>query len=1548
MKRLTILLLATFLVMCVCGFTIFWLFGTTEGARWVIGAISRTTSLKIEAQKISGQIGHELKMEGLRVSWPKGEMKVEGFHLQWQPLYLLLGKARIEKLVFHEVQIKDDRPEHEKVFDLQWPRVPGMTYWIHGKIRLLDIDKLKYHHLEQNLFIVEKLSSRLDWHHGLLILEEIDLDIPSGRVKGALELGLLSPSLYLNLDIIPSESVIGFDKLHLNSRLLPARSSDQVAGNVFIEGISRSVKQLLIESEIGITQKAVILQKLLISHPNRQGTLMGDGRIIFAADDILMNFRMRFSDMDLFQELTLKTAFSGSLHIEGNPNDYRGDIRIENTKGKWYSGYLSGTFKGGLQEAHMTILDGSLLDGNFQGHLTAQWGEGLSLKGALQARNINPASITPDWDGKINLDLKGTFHSPEETSSEGRLRAHLLQSHVRGQPLTGDIELHMEKSILRIARADLKGKGFDLFAKGVLQEKVTFHADISDLSGLIPGTRGSLFAKGWARWRNRQLAMDLDSKGKDLFIKDIKIGTTSFSARLIDHEHDPVEIKGEARKITYRSLNIDSAALDVRGRLARHKIFFTMHLPEGKVNGVVEGGYSQEVWQGTVVQLVGSDPNGSWQMEDRATLSISSHQIALKSFSINSSGKERLRVSTDLTFHPLRGSLQAEWRSFDLSRANPWLGKQHLSGHTTGYLSLQWLEEDRLRMAGMVNLSGTLMDTPLKIGVSEGSVKFNWNEKGLLASWELKDTTGGKLWGNLSSPQPGEIIIPEHGKIETRWEAIDLALFQALFPQRVTLEGHLRGQLSVQWADRMRRFGAEGKLKVSEGMVRWQYRKDKIIKALQAAEVRCEWKDNQLSGNLSLRLEEMGSLIGSFGIPLISRWPTSIQPNNPIHLSLQGEFQDEELVATFFPDLIQESRGKVDVNLRADGTWEKPRLHGLLKLKKTEVHLLAGKTQIQTAKNNISETSLKLELAQGLMKFNWDEKELLLTWDLDFEKNGKFQGNLSSPQPAQMAFPDKGAVAANWEGIDLSLLKPYLPQQLFLEGSVVGHLSGQWSNRQLDTSGEIRISQGVARWENEGGSIRAPLRSAHVKWAWRDDHLLGDFSLALVEYGYANGSFQLPLSAQWPTAIRAKDPIRLSLEGQFQEKGLLQALFPGMVQESQGQIHLNLIGDGTWERPNLEGNLKLEKAGAYLPVAGIRLEEFTGEAQFKGEEIRIASFRTRSGPGQIEGNATVRIENWKVSHYEGHLKGEHFQTIHLPELRVLSSPRLDFHGTTQKLFVRGEILLPDILISGPPTKDVIRPSPDVMVVDMPEVTKKGLPILPDIQVRLLLGEKVYYKAEGIDVRLKGDLRLNVQDPYKTAAAGEIGVAQGHYSFYGQRLEIIRGRLLFAGGSVENPTVDALAVRKIGDVQAGVTVTGSLQKPIVKLYSRPSMTDTDILAYLVLGQPLGKGTEAVPSLMQAAGALLSAGESVILQGQLKKLFGLDTLDITTPPGGDEVSRSMVTIGKHLTPKLYISLGRSLFTDATLVTLRYTLSKRLEIETTTGTESGATLFYRIEFR
>jgi translocation and assembly module TamB len=54
-----------------------------------------------------------------------------------------------------------------------------------------------------------------------------------------------------------------------------------------------------------------------------------------------------------------------------------------------------------------------------------------------------------------------------------------------------------------------------------------------------------------------------------------------------------------------------------------------------------------------------------------------------------------------------------------------------------------------------------------------------------------------------------------------------------------------------------------------------------------------------------------------------------------------------------------------------------------------------------------------------------------------------------------------------------------------------------------------------------------------------------------------------------------------------------------------------------------------------------------------------------------------------------------------------------------------------------------------------------------------------------------------------------------------------------------------------------------------------------------------------------------------------------------------------VGKYLSPQLYVSLGHSLFTGESLVTARYRLSKHWEVESKSGMQVGADLFYRIEF-
>jgi translocation and assembly module TamB len=164
--------------------------------------------------------------------------------------------------------------------------------------------------------------------------------------------------------------------------------------------------------------------------------------------------------------------------------------------------------------------------------------------------------------------------------------------------------------------------------------------------------------------------------------------------------------------------------------------------------------------------------------------------------------------------------------------------------------------------------------------------------------------------------------------------------------------------------------------------------------------------------------------------------------------------------------------------------------------------------------------------------------------------------------------------------------------------------------------------------------------------------------------------------------------------------------------------------------------------------------------------------------------------------------------------------------------------------------------------------------------------------------------------------------------------------------VDRPTLDILALREIGEVKAGVQVTGTPRSPEVKLYSEPPMADTDILAYVVLGHPLGGDSGQAGLLMVAAGALLSKGESAVLQDRVKRRLGLDVLEIQ--PGEEDVGATVITVGKYLSPKLYVSLGHAFQTDTNEVRLRYSITDSWEVESNVGEESGADLYYKIEFQ
>jgi translocation and assembly module TamB len=426
--------------------------------------------------------------------------------------------------------------------------------------------------------------------------------------------------------------------------------------------------------------------------------------------------------------------------------------------------------------------------------------------------------------------------------------------------------------------------------------------------------------------------------------------------------------------------------------------------------------------------------------------------------------------------------------------------------------------------------------------------------------------------------------------------------------------------------------------------------------------------------------------------------------------------------------------------------------------------------------------------------------------------------------------------------------------------------------------------------------------------------------------------------------------LQVSLQGRAQEKGLLSAIFPGMVEETRGNMDLDFKADGTWDKPNLQGTLQLSDAGANVPALGIRIEDLSSRWQFGNERIQVESLRARSGPGYVEGTGTIWLKRWGMDRFEGNLRGEKFQTFYLPNLRIQSSPKLEFQGTPKKITVRGEIRLPEVQIYEVSTLGVAGTSSDVVMIDRPPDPLSSLPM--DIQVRVVLGDRIQVKSGGIDARLAGnvDLKILGLKPEDATARGEIRLTQGTYSGYGLGLRIDRGRFIYSGGPVDNPDLDILALRRADDlekmynIKVGVAIFGNLKKPNVKLYSQPAMKDEQILSYLILGKPYDPKEGNLSLLVLGAGGLLT-GDSVSVLDQMKSQLGIDTVDIQS--GGGDLSRSMVTVGKYLTPQLYLSYGYSALTAEQLLKIRYRISKSWEVETWRGNEMGVDLYYRIDF-
>jgi len=425
-------------------------------------------------------------------------------------------------------------------------------------------------------------------------------------------------------------------------------------------------------------------------------------------------------------------------------------------------------------------------------------------------------------------------------------------------------------------------------------------------------------------------------------------------------------------------------------------------------------------------------------------------------------------------------------------------------------------------------------------------------------------------------------------------------------------------------------------------------------------------------------------------------------------------------------------------------------------------------------------------------------------------------------------------------------------------------------------------------------------------------------------------------------ALLKQSPLRLQGAAELQTLAWLPMPTSLMDADIDGQFSLTVQANGTFEKPDLSGNLTGEKLYFSLPSRGVTLSDGLLEAAFLNDTLLIKKATWQGGSGSVNADGILLLGggkpsldlNWNANQFTLLSRTDRLLTFTGAGKTTLQNDMLTITGKVNVDKGLLELAEEDAPVLGD----------DVVVLGAPSVTQQpALQVLLN-HLQINLGDDFVLRGRGLNAELNGNLTLIGLTQYRPHTTGSIQVKKGTYMAYGQVLNIERGIFNFSG-TIDNPGLNIRAMRNSKPVNAGIEITGSAFIPITKLVSDPNVAETEKLSWLVLGHGMdtaGKNDYGMLSL--AAGVLLSQGQSVPLQTQLARAAGLDEFSFA---GGDAESASL-TFGKRLTSQLYLSYEKSMTGLLDVARLTFNITNRWSLRAEAGTESAVDVLYTFSFK
>ena len=545
-------------------------------------------------------------------------------------------------------------------------------------------------------------------------------------------------------------------------------------------------------------------------------------------------------------------------------------------------------------------------------------------------------------------------------------------------------------------------------------------------------------------------------------------------------------------------------------------------------------------------------------------------------------------------------------------------------------------------------------------------------------------------------------------------------------------------------------------------------------------------------------------------------------------------------------------------------------------------------------------------------------------------------------------------------------------------------LAGSEPARNAMLAAPAELQLGAEAW------VIGPLQLAGSPLDWRatlearadSRRLTASLNASGSRIGRVDGRLDAAMSTPWQ--IAGQSPWLGSLTTDIGDLSWLGELL-GEGWQTNGRFQASLKIDGTPAHPVGSGRFAGERLALRLPAQGLALTEgeLSGELLDNVLHLRRLNFasplqplpralRLQTGealasqlrqPGRLEASGQMRLAG-DGEQAALDIRLERLGVFQLPEQWVAISGNGRLSWSSDGFGFNGR-LLADAGYWQLTPGGIPRLSDDVIVRRSGDVAPPPLRPALELDLTADLGPHFLFSGAGLSSRLTGDLRLQASGRDLPRASGRIRLRDGRFDAYGQRLAISRGILSFQG-LLDNPGLDVRAVRQGLPVEPGVQISGTAQRPVIRLVSDPELPDAEKLAWLVLGHgPESMSAGDATVLLSAAGGLLG-NDSGGLVAQLKNTFGIDEFGVRLGELGGSGGRAtgsrvagssvdtsastgtqILSLGKRLSSNALLSYEQALGRTEGIVKLTVNLNRQLSIVGRAGSDNALDIFYSVAF-